>query len=423
MRIKQSLRMKVAVGFSLATILLLLGQTLAIRALAEKQEEKFISEVISDEMTHLIEDYQQNPQRLPPLNQSLQGYVTQYNNQSTPLPDNVRNLSVGIHEIILNDRELHVAIQSYKGSRLYRVYDFSRYEQRLHKFIDLLMLGTAAFILATFWIAIWLSKLLVRQVSDLTQQVSRLRREDSGDLITTQYGDEEVIKLARTFNDYHQRMDALLEREKEFTSNVSHELRTPLTTIKTSYELLIQEPAMSDKSKKRLEGINRATNRMTELVNALLLLARGQSVGSNDTISINECVDEAIESFLGALADQSNTIEISIDEHSSLYGSREALMLVLMNLLKNAITYTSQGRITIRYSGHVLQMMDTGIGIATDEIPHVFERFYRGQTDRRGLGLGLAIVKRVCDQQGWHIAVMSQKNKGTCVSVSFAKQI
>jgi signal transduction histidine kinase len=131
----------------------------------------------------------------------------------------------------------------------------------------------------------------------------------------------------------------------------------------------------------------------------------------------------AIESFLGALADQSNTIEISIDEHSSLYGSREALMLVLMNLLKNAITYTSQGRITIRYSGHVLQMMDTGIGIATDEIPHVFERFYRGQTDRRGLGLGLAIVKRVCDQQGWHIAVMSQKNKGTCVSVSFAKQI
>jgi signal transduction histidine kinase len=421
MRIKQSLRMKVAVGFSLATILLLLGQTIAIRALAEKQEEKFISEVISDEMSHLIEDYQQNPQRLPALNQSLQGYVTQYNNQSTPLPDYVRNFSVGIHEIILNGRELHVAIEPYNDTRLYRVYDFNRYEQRLHKFIDLLLLGTAAFILATFWIAIWLSKLLVRQVSDLTQQVGRLRTEDSGDLITTQYGEEEVIELAKAFNGYHLQMEALLEREKEFTSNVSHELRTPLTTIKTSYELLIQEWVISIKSKNRLERINRAANRITELVDALLLLARGHAVGNDDIISVKECVDEVLESFRDQFSDQGNSIVIKIDAYGSLNGNREALMLVLMNLLKNALTYTQQGSLTIQYSDHVLQVMDTGIGIAADEIPHVFERFYRGQTDRQGLGLGLAIVKRVCDQQGWDIAVMSQKNKGTCVTVSFAK--
>lgn len=422
MQIKRSLRFKVAAGFSLVAILLLLGQTLAIRTLAEQQEERFIGEVIADEMEHLIDDYKHNPQLLPPFNEALNGYVAQYDNQAISLPVSARDLNTGVHEIILDGRELHVAIQPYAGTRLYRVYDFSRYEKRLKRFIDLLLAGTGVFMLMTLWLAIWLSGLLVRQVSHLTQQVRHLRREDSAGLIAGRYNDSEVVELAQAFNNYHQRMQALIEREKEFASNVSHELRTPLTAIKTSYELLAQDPVILDKSKKRLEGINRAANRMTELVGALLLLARGGSRGANENISIKECVEEILEPFRDELSAKHLGVRVQINDEAMLHGSQDALILVLTNLIKNAVAYTGQGSVVIRYQDRLLQIEDTGGGIAPDDIPHVFERFYRGRLngdDRRGLGLGLAIVKRVCDQQGWHISVESGENEGTCITISF----
>lgn len=111
-----------------------------------------------------------------------------------------------------------------------------------------------------------------------------------------------------------------------------------------------------------------------------------------------------------------------VNDEAMLHGSRDALILVLTNLIKNAVAYTGRGNIVIRYQDRLLQIEDTGVGIAPDEIPHVFDRFYRGRPngdDRRGLGLGLAIVKRVCDQQDWQISIESEESAGTRISVAF----
>ncbi|MBU6490232.1 MAG: sensor histidine kinase, partial [Burkholderiales bacterium] len=101
-----------------------------------------------------------------------------------------------------------------------------------------------------------------------------------------------------------------------------------------------------------------------------------------------------------------------------------ALHIVLSNLIRNAVTYTDHGSLTFIYRDKRLLIIDTGRGIPADELAHLFDRFYRAssaaQTDHRGLGLGLAIVKKICDQQGWHIAIDSLPGQGTTVTLALA---
>lgn len=419
MRRTFSLRLKVALGVSLFTIVLLLAQALGVRVLEEQQEEKFIDQMVQDEMTHLVQDYRADPHLLPPFNPVVHGYVTRYDAGIT-IPAGLQHLSLGIHEITVNGRELHVAVAPFGAARLYRIYDFSRYEQHLKEFVEFLLLGTGAFALLSTWLSFGLSGLLVRQLADLTQQVRRFRQGAPQAHPIGQYSEIEVAELADAFNRYHLRMAELIDREKEFTANASHELRTPLTAILTSCELLAQDAALSEKSRMRAEGIQRNAARMTELINSLLLLAR-EDTGTNQVPeAVRPCVEAAIEPFRELLAGKGVQVDVQVSADARLAVSRHALLLVLTNLVRNATAYTSHGCITIRYRPHCLTVADTGIGIPAAEAPHVFDRFYRGQAAApAGLGLGLAIVKRICDRNGWQITLTSEAGRGTQVSIDF----
>lgn len=419
MRSKSSLRFKVALGFSLFTIVLLLAQTLGVRALEERQEEQMIDQMVNDEMTHLIQDYRANPDMLPPFNPMLNGYVTRYD-AKVALPANLQAFAPGIHEVIVNGRELHLAVVPFGHVRLYRIYDFSRYERHLKEFVELLLVGTGGFALLTIWLAFGLSGLLIGQLADLTRQVKRFRQGESLARLTGKYNEDEVVELAQAFNSYHQRMADMIAREKEFTANISHELRTPLTAILTSCELLAQDVAIAEKSHRRLESIQRNATRMVELINSLLLLAREDTTSHPSEVSIRECVEQAIAPFREALAAKCVGVEVRIDHDATLPLNRNALALVLANLVKNAATYTEHGHIGVSYHAHTLCVEDTGAGIAQDDLPHVFDKFYRGQAaGQAGLGLGLAIVKRVCDRNGWRIRLESNSGAGTRVIIDF----
>lgn len=417
MRRRFSLRFKVALGISLFTIVLLMAQALGVRALEEQQEEKFIDQMVNDEMVHLIQDYRADPRMLPPFNPVLNGYVTRYDARVV-VPAGLQQLTPGIHEVTTDGRELHVAIVPFGHARLYRVYDFSRYERRLKEFIELLLLGTGAFALLTTWLSFSLSGLLIKQLASLTQQVRRFRQGAPLARFTGQYSEVEVAELAEAFNEYHLRMADMIEREKEFTANISHELRTPLTAILTSCELLMQDAAITEKSRARLEGIQRNATRMTGLINSLLLLAREDTGAGQDTVNIRQCIEEAIEPFRDMLTGKGVRIDQQVQPDAALQVNRHALLLVISNLVKNAATYTRHGCITISYQWHCLIIADTGIGIASTEVPHVFDRFYRGQAATpAGLGLGLAIVKRICDRNGWQVTLTSETGRGTQVAI------
>lgn len=422
MRAKPSLRLKIAIGFSLFTIALLVANALGIRMLVQQEEERFLGQVISADMANVIEEYRQEPQKLPAWDRQLKGYVTHYGAKRISLPEYVRDLGYGIHEIALAGRELHVAIEPYDGARFYRLYDFSLYERRLRHFVGLMLLGTGLLVLLTLALAFALSGLLVRQVSNLAAKVRHVHQGNAPGEITGNYDEAEVVELARAFNNYHGQMAALVKREQEFTSDVSHELRTPLTSIKTSCELLVADPGLSAKSRKRLEGIARAADRMVEVIDALLTLAREGIGRVEGELRVADCIEEVVEPFRDVLSAKNVAIEVHAGQEVLRNVSRDALMLVLTNLVKNAVSYTDQGRIVIRHEGDVLRVEDTGVGMAGGDLTHAFDRFFRGKANgaaRHGVGLGLAIVKRVCEQHGWTISLQSTEGRGTRVAIGF----
>jgi signal transduction histidine kinase len=417
----RSLRFKVALVFSVLTILLLVAQALGVKTLAEIQEEKLIAALITDDLANLIQNYRTDPTLIPPLDRQFDAYVSEAGQIHVALPVSVKKLQNGIHQIIVNGREIHVAIAPFGKARVYRVYDFNAYEKHFKQTINALMTGTGLFALLTIWLAFGLSGILVRQVAGLARQVKAAKLIASTPLNPGKYDEAEVADLAEAFNDYHQRMGQMIQREKDFTSNVSHEFRTPLTAIKTSCELLAQNAAMDTKSAARLRQIDHAADKMIELINALLLLAREESSVDIESISLVGVIKDALDPFVDALAAKGVATAIDIDNALRIKANRSALAIALTNLIDNAVRHTERGRISFSYVDGWLRIADTGCGIPRHDLAHVFERFYQGrsaQEARCTFGIGLAIVKKISDRYLWSIEIDSTPRKGTCVSLS-----
>lgn len=403
-----SLRARVARGLIVLGIFLLVTQGLAVIVISEYQEEAFIDHILLDEADRLVK--QQPGDALG----GLVRYVVRNPEDKAKLPEKLRRFGPGLHDIHINGREFHVAVQPAQGVTYYLLYDASPHEHRVKEFRHRLLIGIVVSILLLVWAGIWLSGRLVAQVGDLAQKVQRAQPGSPLDMQS--YRDAEVQTLANAFEAYSGRVVELLEREKEFTANASHELRTPLTTIKTSCELLGEE-ALSAKAQARLQQIAQGAERMTEVVSALLLLAR-EAPMEPDAIFLRALVEESLDPLRPALLEKNIALEVDIDPAATVQANRAALILLLNNLLKNALRYTGQGRITVAYDEGVLSVADTGSGIAPEDMPHIFDRGFRGgNAQEQGSGLGLAIVQRVADRFGWKMAVHSRFGEGSNFSV------
>jgi len=412
-----SLRLKVALALFAAAIVLLVVQTLGVRALAESQEERLVRSIIEDDMRNLLQSYRDEPSSLPPVDPVVGARVSSEGGQWFNLPASLGSLPEGVHEVRVGDREIHVAVVRFGGERVYRAYDYSAYEQHFREGIDTLTIVTALFVLPSVWLAYWLSGLLVRQVGGLARQVRALRSGASSAIDPRRYDEREVAELADAVNDYHVRMAAMVEREKEFTANVSHELRTPLTRIRTSCELLEPVAGTLDvKSRQRLLQIEQAAEDMHALIECLLALAREESATVAASAHIAAIIDAILERYAERLEKQAVRPAVSVPADVRVLANAPALGIVLSNLVDNALRHTRDGELRFTYAEGMLTVEDTGSGIAPEALPHVFDRFYRAPGGRGdGFGIGLAIVKKICDRYGWRITVESAEGSGTRV--------
>jgi signal transduction histidine kinase len=411
---RPSLRLKAALALFAAAIVLLAAQAIGVRKLAESQEERLIRSIIDDDMRNLLQSYRDEPASLPPIDPVVGARVSQEGGQWFALPASLAALPEGVHEVELGGREVHVAVARFGAERIYRSYDYSAFEKTFRDGMDALLLGTAIFVLPSIWLAYWLSGLLVRQVGGLARQVRALRSGAASAIDPRRYDEREVAELADAVNDYHGRMAAMVEREKDFTANVSHELRTPLTRIRTSCELL--EPAaagLDAKSRQRLLQIEQSAEDMHAMIECLLALAREEPPAAASA-RLAGIVEAILERYAERLERQSVRAVVAIPGDVLVEANAPALGIVLSNLVDNALRHTEGGEIRLSYAAGTLTVADTGSGIPVEALPHVFERFYRAPGGRGdGFGIGLAIVKRICDRYGWRIAVDSAAGAGT----------
>jgi signal transduction histidine kinase len=417
--LRLGLRLRIAVAFAIACALVVGAIGITLFGASENLEQKLIDQIIDEELNHIIARYRQEPDFVPQSTSNFEAYIVRTPGDLARLPLHLRGIGAGRHKLFRGPDEIRVAVRLAGDAHFYVAYDVGLHEQRVREFKFLILVSLIVAAAIALALGYLLSGLLAKQVTDLAARVNSLVPEPAGDALAQPGQDEEVAQLARALDDYRARIARMVQREQEFTANANHELRTPLTAIKTSCELLAADPGLNDKARSRVAAISRAGERMTDQLQALLFLAREQGTDDSEPVLLIESVNHAAEPYRIEIERKGLQFEIAIGGDAVLDLNRQALHLVLANLIKNAVRYTEHGSIRISYAARRLTVADSGIGIAPDHLPHVFERFYRGDRGAEGIGLGLAIVKGICDHFNWKIDVRSRPEQGSEFSVTF----
>ena len=293
-----------------------------------------------------------------------------------------------------------------------------------------LLVGFGAFGSAAAFAAAWLlAGRALRPIRSMTATAGDIARSRSfSKRVPLAPVEDELRRLGLTFNEMLQSLEIAYQSQQRFVSDASHELRAPLTAIQANLELLEQHPDMPVLD--RREAVNEASReatRLGRLVAELLALARadaGVDLRARP-VDLDRVALEAVQEARH-LADGPR-IEIEKLEPARLSGDPDRLKELLLILLDNAVKYTpKQGLITLRLERNGARarvaVHDTGIGIRAEDLPHVFERFYRADparsSDPGGSGLGLAIARWIAERHGGSIAIVSEPGKGTEATIS-----
>jgi len=244
----------------------------------------------------------------------------------------------------------------------------------------------------------------LRPVRRLTEAAEEIARTEQLDPIDVQ-GNDEIARLARAFNAMLAALAASRDRQRQLVADAGHELRTPLTSLRTNLELLAQADArggLSASSREELMGdVRFQIEELTTLIGDLTELAREEPVAPTlGEVDLVEIVDRAVERVRRRAAGLAFDV---VAEPWWVTGESAALERAVTNLLDNAAKWSPPlGTVTVRLCGGTLMVADQGRGISEEDLPHVFDRFYRSPESRTlpGSGLGLSIVRQVTERHG-----------------------
>jgi len=247
---------------------------------------------------------------------------------------------------------------------------------------------------------------------------------------------DELARLTRTLNAMLSRLEQSFSTLRRFTADASHELKTPLTVLRSGVERSITHPDVPQDVLEILEELLFEVNRMSEMVDSLLTLARadeGRAPLHLDDVDLRDVLAEVDEtaSILGEQAGVSVAVDVP-EEPLPMRADRSRLRQLLMNLLTNAIKYTPRGGDVwidseTNHDEVVIKVKDAGMGIAPGDLPHIFERFWRADParsrtgSRPGAGLGLAISRWIAEAHGGKIEVQSRPGRGTTFTVTLPR--
>jgi two-component system OmpR family sensor kinase len=325
-------------------------------------------------------------------------------------------------------------------------------DESLKTLRNTLLVGSAFVVLLAFIAGWFLSGAALRPIQRITDTAQVIGAQRDFDRRVDYRGPpDEVGQLATTFNGMlhelqgaYQQTEQTLQRQRRFVADASHELRTPLTTIRGNLGLLKRRPPIAEEDERAvLDDMVEETDRLIRLTNDLLMLARSDAGRPlrREPVPIDPLVEDVCRQ--AKLLGEGRTIVCETVPGVSVRGDQDAIKQVLLILLDNALKYTPAGG-TITIGAGILpevqpnarteprsdnlredrmasiRIADTGPGIAPEDLPHIFERFYRSDESRTGsgAGLGLAIAKELIEAQQGKISVASELGKGSTFTIS-----
>ncbi len=261
-------------------------------------------------------------------------------------------------------------------------------------------------------------------LESITETVDQINRADdlSRRIPYQDETDDEIGEMVVSFNQTLERLESLFTSQQRFLADVSHELRTPLTVIKGNVDLIRR---MKEADEESLSSIDQEAGRLTRLVGGLLMLAQAESgkLALNFAPVELDLLLTEVFTEMRVLARSKVQIHLNDIDQVMVNGDRDRLKQVFLNLISNAIQYTPVGGeifLSIKKLGDQARVIvrDTGPGIPAEDLPHIFDRFYRAEKSRTrskasGFGLGLSIAHWIVEHHGGQIKVESKEGKGT----------
>ena len=310
-------------------------------------------------------------------------------------------------------------------------------DRYLNTLKNVLIFGSGIAVLATFGMGWLLAGATLRPIHRLTQAAQAIGAQRDFDHRIAHSGpNDEIGQLADTFNAMlaelqaaYQQVEQSLQAQRRFVADASHELRTPLTTLRGNIALLQRDPSIEDEDRVDvLSDMVHETERLMRLVGDLLALARADAQQSLPCVSFP--LSPLIKDVCGQVGRLAPHKEIVWEAQpgAAAVGNRDALKQVLLILLDNALKHTPPETtilLTTRVLGEsvAISVRDDGPGIAPAQLPHIFERFYRGDGARagEGSGLGLAIAQELVQAQNGSLGVESQVGQGSVFTLTLPR--
>ena len=294
----------------------------------------------------------------------------------------------------------------------------------------ILLISYPLILIVLFLIARFFAGRSIKPVTNIIKTSSLITKDNLNSRIDLPHNKDELFVLSKTINDLLDRIEDAIEREKQFTSDASHELRTPLAVIKGTLEVLVRKPREKQEYEEKINFCVNEVDRLNNLVDELLLLARFENQKLNNKIEnvyLNAIILDSLSRYSEKIKVNNLTITSHFNQEYYIQSDYYLISIIVGNLVSNAIKYSNEnGKVEINLekkdSKTILKISNTGHGIHQKDLDKIFNSFYRAENsnnpDIKGTGLGLSIVKRLCDLLSITIEISSIESKGTTLILS-----
>lgn len=385
----------------------------------DQMEDDLVNDILNTEMDRLVQHARASDEFMPrqgvrELGGSMRAWMSVDGQRPAGIPDEVLGLDNGLHLIEPGAYTWHVMVADTGRGKVYLLYDATDNEERVHDF-GLIVLGVGAIcVLGAYALSRRVAAVAVGPLLDLTDRLATWA-PGAPDLAVIR--DDEAGRLIEAFNRVQNQVDRSIAREREFAGNLSHEIRTPLAAIRSDSELMLLTQSLTPDQHQRLTRVVDNVDDVIVCLESARAMARDQLLPPAP-VDIGVCMDDAWRGYEAQAGQADLRFDNQIGPGHVLTLDRYALLTVLRNLVRNAVEHAAPATLTVKFHAPgVLELRDDGKGIAADDLPFLFRRYYSGRMRDSGAaeqheaarGLGLAIAKRVCDMQGWLLTVESSQ--------------
>lgn len=300
--------------------------------------------------------------------------------------------------------------------------------------VQILLFSGIGFVLLAYLLGRFFAKRVIDPVARITKEVNRISASNLHNRLPEVKNADEISDLTHTFNDMLDRLETSFEIQANFINNASHELKTPITTIIAESEIMLLKERAVPEYIHSLENIYNQASRLGNLTESLLKLTQTGYDGKKQVLDIAR-IDELlleVKSDIDKIFPE-NRVSIKLNavpQNSNLLlisCNKPLLELAINNIITNGVKYSDNNEVFVTLSANEefikISINDIGIGIPPEDIPHLYEPFFRGKIAARytGYGLGLPLAMKIIRMHDGELQVQSEQNKGTIVTITFKK--